>query len=185
MRNLFLGCVGLILGFVGGAVVILLLLWLLGLAGFPQTPETQPVLLPNRPDVSITASASFGKEQLEQAIVQSGTATSATVAFASPNLVRITSPVTVNLLGQPLSVDATVIMVLAVQRGRIILTTQSVDAGGISVSPSAFASTLERMRALGEDQLNRQMQRALQGTQLQVIGIRVSPDSITVDLNAP
>ncbi len=182
MKNLVLGCIGVIMGVVLGAIIMLVVLSFANINPLARPPAAEALLLTNRPDVTITASNTFLSPQLERAVVKSGLVKQASINLVAPNLIQVRSPVDVSLLGLPMTVDATVQMAVTVQRGRIILTTQSVEAGGFDVPPSTLGQDYERLRALAEDEINRDVQRSLQGTRLTVSNIRVAPDGMSVDL---
>jgi hypothetical protein len=182
MKNSVLGCCGVILGIVLGAAVMVFAMSFVNVNALAREPVPQELLLPDRPDVTITASSTFINPQLEQAIVKSGLAKQAHVSLVAPNIIRVESPVSVSFLGQLMTVDATVQMVVGVQGGRITLTTDKVEAGGFSVPPSALGQDFERQRRATEDEINREAQRSLEGTRLVVSDVRVAPEGLSVDL---
>lgn len=182
MKNSVLGCCGIILGIILGAIVMVFALPFVNLNVLAREPVTQEQLLPNRADVTITASNTFITPQLEQAIVKSGLAKQAHASLIAPNIIRVESPVSVSFLGQPMTVDATVQMAVGVQRGRITLTTDKVEASGIGVPPSVLGQDFERQRAAAEDEINREVQQTLEGTRLVVSDVRIAPEGLSVDL---
>jgi hypothetical protein len=179
MKTFFVGCLGLIIGMIAGAGLILFATT----AAFKPTPTATVAapLAPAHPEVSITVNAAFAASQMQHVVRQSGVAPSAAVTFAAPNLIRMATNVEVNVLGVPLSIDVTVAMRVTVQKGRIVLTTDSVDAGGLTLPPSV-ASSIEPLRVQAEDEINRIVQRALQGTNLRVSSIRIAADALTIEL---
>lgn len=182
MKNSVLGCCGIIMGALVGALVMFAVLSYLNIQVLARPPVAQELLLPDQPDVTITASNTFLNPQLAQVIVKTGLVKQANVSLIAPNIIQVQSPVSVSLLGQPMTVDATVQMFVSVQRGRIILTTGEVNASGIGVPSSMLGPDFERMRATAEDEINRETQRSLQGTRLVVSNIRVAPEALSVDL---
>lgn len=183
MRDLLLGCVSVIIGmFLGALLTVAAVMLLTGNRGSAGA-ITDPLLLPSRADIEISASAKYVTTQLQQMVRQGGLASQATVALVSPNQMRITAPVTIPLFGQPIQVNATVTMSLAVRNGRVALTVDNVDANGTSVPRSIWPPFVEAARAQAEDQLNRIVQQTLQGTGLRLTGIRITPDALTLDLS--
>ncbi len=182
MRNSVLGCCGVILGIVLGAAVMLFALPFLNINVLAREPVAPEALLPNRPDVTITASDSFVGPQLEKAMVKNGLAKQPHVSLIAPNIIRVESPVNVSFLGQVMTIDATVQMAVGVQGGRITLTMEQVEASGIGVPPSVLGQDFERQRKAAEDEINREAQSALEGTRLAVSAVRVAPDGLSVDL---
>lgn len=182
MKNSVLGCCGVILGIILGAIIMVFALPFVNLNALAREPVTQEQLLPNRADVTITASNSFINPQLEQAIVKSGLAKQAHVSLVAPNLIRVASPVNISFLGQLITVDATVQMAVGVQGGRITLTTDKVEASGFGVPPSALGQDFERQRTAAEDEINREAQQTLEGTRLVISDVRVAPAGLSVDL---
>ncbi|HEX7593910.1 MAG TPA: LmeA family phospholipid-binding protein [Anaerolineae bacterium] len=178
-RGLF-GCIGAVLGLVVGVVVAF------GIAQFAASsnaePTRVPVLTAGQSDVSITASAAYINSEFQQSIKQSGLAKQATVTLASPNVMQVAAPVDASAFGFPISVNAKVTLRVLVQRGRIVLAIEKLDAGGIVVAPATFGTAVEKMRASVEDQINRLAQRALQGSNLHVSNVRITPDGLTIDL---
>ena len=183
MKSLALGCVSIVVGIFIGALLILLVAPALSVGGLDKAPADS-VVAPSRSDLTISASAPFVNAQIQPAIRQSGIAKEATITFAAPNFVIMSAPVSVKLLGQTIQVSATTTLGLKVQNGRAVLTIEKVDANGFSVPPELLASYTENLRAQGEDQINRLVQRGLQGTTLRLTGIRVSSDAITMDLSS-
>ncbi len=182
MKNSILGCGGAILGIVLGAVVILVALSFANVRALAREPVAQELSLSSRPDVTITASDTFIKPQLEQAIVKSGLAKQARVSLVAPNIVRVESPVSVSIFGQSITIDAMVQMAVAVRSGRITLTADKVEASGLPVPPSALGHDFERLLGATEELINREAQSSLQGTELVISDVRVAPEGITVDL---
>ncbi|MDE3089928.1 MAG: hypothetical protein KGJ80_11160 [Chloroflexota bacterium] len=178
MKSLFFGCLSAGLGLIVGIVLAL------AATQFFQANSPQEIPPPpeSQAEVSVTASASFINSQMQQAVRQSGLARQATITLAAPNVIRTRTLVDLTIAGQSISVNVTAAMSVTVQKGRITLTVDKVDAGGIAVPQSAIGSTVEKMRALAEDQINRMVQRALQGTALRVSNVRVTPMDLTVDL---
>lgn len=146
-------------------------------------PAAAPALPASASDVSVTASAAFINSQLQQAVKQTGLAKQATVTLASPNVIRVAAVVDASaLVGIPVTVNATMSMRVSVQKGRILLTVDKVDAGGVSVPQALLGSTVEQMRALAEDQVNQMLQRAQEDASLRVVNVRVTPNAVTIDL---
>jgi len=180
MKNLAVGCLGAVLGLIVGLA--------LAFAGaqFLQSSNSTDVPMPVPPqaDVTITTSAAFINSQMQPAVKQSGLAKQATITLASPNLIQVAATVDANVLGLPLTVNATASMRVSVQRGRILLTVDKVDSGGVTVPQSIIGPTVEKMRAAAESQINQLVQRALQGTTLRVTNIHITPDEMIVDLTS-
>ncbi|MBI4789641.1 MAG: hypothetical protein HY782_21640 [Chloroflexi bacterium] len=152
--------------------------------GVVNKASANPVIITDRPDLSISASAAYVNTQIQPAIRSSGIAKQATITLAAPNYVIIAAPVSIKVLGQSLQLNATTTMGLKVQNGRALLTIEKVDANGMSVPAELLVSYLEPLRAQGEDQLNRLVQRSLQGTGLRLANLRVAPEAITIDLSS-
>ncbi len=182
MKSFVLGCSSLFVGVLLGAAVVFVVMYTLNARAPARQPVNEAVLLPDRPDVTITASSTFLKPQLEQVIVKTGLVKQADVSLIAPNIVQVKSPVALSLFGQSMNVDATVKMLVSVQRGKIVLTAGDVEASGFTVSPSVLGSDFERVRAAAEAEINREAQRSLQGTRLAVSNVRVAADALSVDL---
>jgi hypothetical protein len=180
MSRGLLGCIGAVLGVVIGAVVAF------GIVQFVASSNAEPTLVPVFPagqsDVSITASAAYINSEFQQSIKQSGLAKQATITLISPNVIQVAAPVDASVFGFPISVNATVTLRVLVQRGRVVLAIEKLDAGGIAVAPSALGTDVEKMRASAEDQINRLAQRALQGSNLHVTNVRITSEGLTIDL---
>ena len=181
MKSFGAGCIGIILGLVVGIVLTFGVVQLMGSS--TEQPTTPLTVATGAPDVSVTASLPFINSQLQQAVSQSGLGKQATVTLASPNGIQVAANVDASaLIGIPVTVNATMSMHVSVQNGRILLTVDKVDAGGVGVPQSLLGSTVEQMRALAENQINRMVQRALEGTTLHVVDVRVTPHAMTIDL---
>ena len=177
MKSLGVGCIGAGLGLFGGLLLALGAFQMqAGSNSLYAAPSSAPA------DVSITVSAEYINLQLQPAVQQSGLAQKMTLSLAAPDLVQVATTINANVFGFPVSVDVTVPIRVTVQAGRIVLTVDRVDAGGVPIPQSLLGSEVERMRALAEDQINRQAQRALQGTDLHIANVRVTSDDLTVDL---
>ncbi len=180
MKGLGFGCLGAVIGLVVGIILAVAAAELMG------SGSAQPAAVPppaSQSAVSITASAAFMNSQLQQAVRTSGLGNQPSITLASPNLVQVSGNVAVSILGIPLTADATVSMRVTVQRGRILLTVDRIDAGGIMVPQSAIGPEVEKTRAAVEDEINALVQRALQGTSLRVSNIRVTPNDMSIDLD--
>lgn len=178
MKSILIGLIGVLIGIVLGIAIAIL-----GASAFSKSVPPSAVQPSGRPDLSVTASAPFVATQLEQTLRASGLAKNSTVAFAAPNLIRIAAIQDVRVLGFAISINANVMMRVTVQNGRIILKTESVDTGGIPVPQNVMDSTIEPARIQAEDQLNRLVQSGLRGTNLRVVGIRMTENEVAVELS--
>ncbi|MBM3128341.1 MAG: hypothetical protein FJ009_06855 [Chloroflexi bacterium] len=182
MKDLALGCLGAILGLVVGIALTFGVMSLL--------PKTEPaekvasVVGASRGDVTITVSAKYLNAQLQQIAKQSGLAKQATLTLVAPNIVQVVVAVDTKILGQTMAGNATARMRVAVQNGRVALAVEKVDVSGIGVSQSLVTPIVEQVRAQAEDQINRALQRELQGTGLRLSNLRVAPNEIAADLTA-
>jgi hypothetical protein len=177
MKSFGVGCIGVVLGLFGGS--------LLALGAFQLQAGGSPLYAaPSnaQADVSITVSVEYINSQLQPAVQQSGLAQKMILSFAAPNILQVATTIDTNVFGFPVSVDVTVPIRVTVQAGRIVLTVDRVDAGGVPIPQALLGSEVERMRALAEDQFNREAQRALQGTGLQIVNVRMTSDTLTIDL---
>jgi len=86
------------------------------------------------------------------------------------------------ILGQTISGNATARMRVSVQNARVLLAVEKLDVSGVGISQSLVSPTIEQLRAQAEDQINRMIQRELQGTGLRLSNIRVIPSDIAADL---
>jgi len=182
MKQLFTGCLGIILGLLIGIGVTFAAL---SLSSQQITPvEPAPTLSAARPDVSVSATTSFINSQIQPMIRQSGLLKQATVALDAPNIMRVVATVDVMVLGQRVTTNATATMRVAVKNNRIALAVEKIEMGNAAIPASLISGTVESLRALAEDQINRLVQRALQGTTLRLIGIAVAPNDLTMQFKA-
>jgi hypothetical protein len=181
MKNLAVGCLSLIIGLVAGAGFVF---FLTSNAPKPTASIAAPAAT-GRPEVSVNVSAAYASSQIQQALRATGVAKNSTVTFAPPNLIHLATTIDVNALGLTLAVDANVTQSVAVQNGRVALTTNSVEVGGLTLSPSVVNSTIEPVRAQSESEINRIIQRALSGTGLRLSNIAMTTDSVTIELTSP
>lgn len=184
MRDLVFGCITVIVGMVLGGLLVLGALIILNSPGLTPSPSSDTLLLPNRPDLSISASARFVNSQMQQTLRQSGLTTEATAVLVAPNQLRITAPVTIPLLGKNVQVNATTTMTISVRNGRVVLSVDKVEAEGVNVPRDVWPPLVEAARAQGESELNHMVQQSLQGTGLHLAGIRITPDALNIDLSA-
>ncbi len=177
MKQFAIGCAGMILGLIVGVILVLSATAFLNLGASSMAIPTPD---PRLPDVTVNVTAAFVNTQLQQAVRQSNLARQANVSLAAPNIVRVALTTDVTVAGKALSVDATVTMRVAAQNGRIVLTIEKIDAGGMTLPVTFATQTVERLRAQMEDQLNRLVTRALQGLTLKLINLSVAPDGVTL-----
>ncbi len=182
MRSFGFGCIGTALGLILGAMLAFGSLQVTGATQAQSTVTPTPVV--SQPDVTVTVSAAFLNSQLRQAARQIGMPQPTSLTLASPNLMQVTTSVDVSILGIPATVDANVSTRVSVQRGRIVLTVDKVSSGGIDIPQSLLGADVEKMRATAENQVNRLVQVALQGTGLHVTNVRMTPDAMSIDLSS-
>lgn len=180
MKAFTLGCLGLISGLVVG-VALTVGFFAIGNRAAAQMPTP----IPNASAVSVTASATYLNSVVQQAARQSGMLRNAAVALESPNIVKVAATVDVTVLGQRVNVNATATMRIAVKNNRITLAIEKIDAGTLPVPQSLVNSNLESLRAQAENQINTLVQRSLQGTNLRLSNIHVTPAELIVDLVSP
>jgi hypothetical protein len=150
----------------------------------PRAANT-PVPGASRSDVTVTVGASYLNAQMQQIVKQTGLAKQATLTLVAPNLAQINATIETKILGQTISGNATARMRVLVQNGRVLLAVEKIDVSGIGVSQSLVAPVVEQFRAQAEDQINRALQRELQGTGLRLSNIRIASNEIAVDLVNP
>jgi len=180
MRYFAFGCIGTALGLLLG--VTLAFGTLQAAAVNPAQLTVVPAPSVSQPDVTVTVSAAFFNAQLQQAARTSGLSKPTSIALASPNLIQVATVTEVNVFGIPLTVDTNVSTRVTVRQGRILLTVDQIDAGGVSIPQSLVAPTVEKTRASAETQINQLVQRALQGTKLHVVNVRTTPKDLSIDL---
>ncbi len=181
MKTFSIGCTGALLGLLAGIAVMI------GTNFFLQSPAPSadlsvPTVSPIKSDVTIVVSANYFNAQLKQAITKSGVIKQPNVALASPNIVKLTGLVDVTLSGQRISTNATITLRATVQSGRVALTVDKIEAGGINVPQSLIAPTIESVRKQAEDQINALVQNALKGTGLKLANLRVTANDLTIEL---
>lgn len=182
MKQIATGCLGIILGLLIGAGATYAVLSVASKQIMPVDPA--PTLSAARADVSITASASFINSQVQPMVRQSGLLKQATITLDAPNIVRVNAAVDVTILGQRITANPTATMRVAVKSNRIALTVEKIDTGNATIPASLVGSTVETLRAMAEDEINRQLARALQGTNMRVVNVRVTPNDMTLDLSS-
>lgn len=180
MKNLAIGCTSAILGLLIGVG----LTWG-ALALVPKTESAEKFAVAvsaTRGDVTITVSAKYLNAQLQQIVQQTGWAKQATLTLSAPNLAQLNLALETKILGRTITGSAVARVRVAAQNGRVALTVEKVDVSGIGVSQSAVAPIVEQVRAQTEDQINRALQRELQGTGLRLSNIRITSSEIAMDL---
>lgn len=182
MKSLAVGCTSALVGLVIGIVLAFGAWSLLGRAESP-TPVA-PIVSTARGDVTIIVSAKYLNTQLQQLVKQTGVATQATLTLVAPNSAQINATIETRILGQVISGSAVARVRVAVQNSRVVLTIEKVDVSGIGISQSLVTPIVEQVRAQVEDQINKTIQRELQGTGLRLTNIRIAPNEIAVDLTA-
>jgi hypothetical protein len=178
MKSLGIGCLGALLG------LVLAVPLAVG-AGLVVSPRgtNHPALQSSesgQPDIAVVASAAFLNTQFQGVLKQSKLANQGTLTFAAPNSARIAMPVNVNLLGQSLTVDATVSLHAVAQNGRIVVVVDAVDVAGLNFAGSLVQQPVEQARAVLEDEINRLMQQTLRGTGLVLVNLTAAPDNVTL-----
>lgn len=180
MKQFVGGCVGVILGLIVGIVLTFAAMTFVTRQNVSAVTAPTPVA--TRSDVSITANATFINSQIQQTVRQSGMLKQASVTLDSPNIIQITAAVDTTILGQRITANPTAIMRVAVKNNRIALSVEKIDTGNAAVPASVMSGTAETLRAQAEDVINRQIQRALQGTNMRVVNVRMTPNDMTIDL---
>ena len=180
MKEIAIGCTSVILGLVVGIVLTFGVMALLPKESSPGM--TAPLASTVRADVAVTVSANYLKAQLQQVVKQTGLAKPATLTLAAPNIVQVAVAVDTKILGQTISGNATARMRVSVQNARVLLAVEKLDVSGVGISQALVSPTIEQLRAQAEDQINRMIQRELQGTGLRLSNIRVIPSDIAADL---
>jgi hypothetical protein len=180
MKQLAGGCVGAILGLILG--ILLTFAAMTFITRQNVLAVTAPTPLATRSDVSITANATFLNSQIQQTIRQIGLLKQASVTLDAPNIVQIAGAVDTTVLGQRITASPTATMRVMVKNNRIVLTVDKIDSGNPTIPTSMMSGTVETLRTQAEDLINRQMQRALQGTNMKIVNVRMTPNEMTVDL---
>lgn len=182
MKEVTVGCVSAILG-LGVGIVLAFGTWSL-LARAESPPSSTPIVSTARGDVTIIVSAKYLNTQLQQLVKQTGVAKQATLTLVAPNIAQINTTIETRILGQTISVNTTVRVRVTVQNSRVVLTVEKVDVSGVGISQSLVTPIVEQVRAQVEDQINKTIQRELQGTGLRLTNIRIAPNEIAIDLTA-
>jgi hypothetical protein len=182
VKDITIGCAGTILGLVVGIILAFGVMSLLPKENMVST--TASALSALRGDVMVTVSANYLNTQLQQSVKQTGLAKQAMLTLVAPNIVQVAIAVDTKVLGQTISGNATARMRLSVQNGRALIAIEKIDVSGIGISQSLVSPAIEQLRAQAEDQINRMIQRELQGTGLRLSNIRVTPSEIAVDLSS-
>jgi hypothetical protein len=182
LKDLAIGCVSAMLGLLVGVLLMSGANLLLPSNSAPTV--VPPPVIPGQPDVSVTLSAAFVNSQVQQAVRQGGLARQATISLSAPNIVTAALVVDARVAGQTLALNATVTMRVSVRQGRIVLTVDKVDVGGVSAAQALVTQNIERIRAQAEDQINRLVAVSLQGTTFRVINVLVTPSDLTLQLKA-
>lgn len=182
MKPAAFGCLGIILGLLIGAGVTFAALALSSKQVTPIAPA--PTLSAARSDVSVSASAPFINSQVQPMVRQSGLLKQATLALDAPNIVRVNAAADVTLLGQRITANPTATMRAVVKNNRIVLTVEKIETGNVTLPAALVSGVVESMRAMAEDEINRQLTRALQGTGMRVVNVRMTPSDMTLDLTA-
>lgn len=185
MKEVAVGCVSAILGLGIGIVLMFGAMTFLPKADAPAAEKVATVVSGSRGDVTITVSAKYLNAQLQQIAKQTGLAKQVTLTLIAPNIIQVVIVVDTKILGQTFSGSATARLRVSVQNSRVALAVEKIDVSGIGVSQSLVASTVEQIRVQAEEQINRALQRELQGTGLRLSNIRITTSEIIVDLVNP
>lgn len=178
MKSVGMGCLGIGLGVIVG---IGLAFGANALFAGRAPNIAAPTLLPGQPDLTVTTSAAYLNTLVQPLARATGLARQATLSFSTPNLCRA---VVVSDLGTALTLNATITMRVAVQNGRITLTVQDTQVSGTSIAQVVVAQQVEKIRAQAEEQINRQLQRAVQGTGMRLVGIAFTPSEVMLQFKA-
>ena len=182
MKELVIGLISAGLGLVAGAGLMFGANYLASASGGANLPT--PAAYVGQPDISVALSATFLNAQMQPAVKQLKGVRQATLTLAAPDSVRVVMLADVVVGGQSIAVNATVSTRVAVKNGRIVLTIDRVDTGGVSVPQAIVTQMTEQMRVQMEDQLNRAMQRTLQGLVLRLVNINVTPTELTLQFKS-
>jgi hypothetical protein len=183
MKSLLIGCTSALVGLVIG-IGLAFVAWTL-LARAESSAPTTPVVGTARGDVTISVSAKYLNTQLQQLVKQTGLAQQATLTLVAPNIAQISATIETRILGQAISGSAVARVRVTVQNSRVVLTVEKVDVSGVGISQSFITPIVEQARVQIEDQINKMIQRELQGTGLRLSNIRIAPNEIAIDLTMP
>ncbi|MBI3914046.1 MAG: hypothetical protein HY327_07655 [Chloroflexi bacterium] len=147
---------------------------------FAVTPA--PPINSAKTDVSIVIAANYLNTQFKQLIPKNTVIKQPSVALAAPNILKLTGVFDLTLGGQRVSANATISMQVAVQKGRVVLTVDKIEAGGVNVPSSFIGSALDSIRAPMEDQINSVIANSLKGTALKLTNVRATANDLTIDL---
>ncbi len=175
MKSVALGCAGIVFGVIIGIGLTFAANALF--ANRTTNNVAAPTPLPGQPDISVSTSTSFLNSQIQQLARTSGLARQVTLTFSEPNLCRAAL---VSDLGTSVTLNATITMRVAVQNNRLVLTVQETQVNGASLAQVVVTQQVERLRAQIEEQLNKQLQRATQGTSARLTGINITSSEITL-----
>ncbi len=184
MKSIPIGCLGIIFGIVIGIALTLGSNFFLPSDGktFAVTPA--PPINSTQSDVSISIHANYLSAQLKPLIARSNLIKQPSLALAAPNIIQLTGTLDVTLGGQRVSTNATIALRVAVQKNRVALTVDKIDASGITIPLALIGGTLEPARAQAEEQINTLITNSLKGTGLKIFNVRVAPNELIVDLTS-
>lgn len=178
MNRLEVGCLGALSGLLIGVIATIAFFSI----GVAQQQIEMPIPVPERQQVTVSASAAYLNSQIQQAARQTNLVKQAVVTLDVPNIVQVSATVEATLIGQRVSTNATVRMRVTVQNGRIVLAVEKIDTGNPLIPQSFVANSVESLRGQAENQINAMVASALKGTSLRVTGVRITPGELTVDL---
>ena len=182
MKTFLFGCGGLMIGLIIGIVLML------GANSFLQSSNSPNIILPEptsaagKSDVALVISANYLNAQLKPLLAKNAPIKQPTISLAAPNLVKLAGAFDLLVAGQRVSTNAAIALKVAVQKARVVLTVDKIEAGGVNVPPSLIESLVETFRAQAEDQLNTLVQNSLKGTLLKLANVRISPTDLTLEL---
>jgi len=180
VRSVFAGCAGFTLGTLF-AVVLFAAAFFFLVSDASRTLSDPPAVV-GKPDVLVTVSASYLNAQIRQTIAQSGIVKNPVINLAAPNVIKVASALEVSVAGQRISTNATITLRAAVQGGRVALTVEKIEAGGVNVPQSLIAPTIESVRKQAENQINAVVLSALKGTGLKLANLRMTANDLTIEL---
>ncbi len=178
MNRLEVGCLGALGGLLIGVIAAIAFFSI----GVAQQQIEMPIPVPERQQVTVSASAAYLNSQIQQAARQTNLVKQISIALDVPNIIQVSANVEATLLGQRVSTNASVRMRVTIQNGRIVLTVEKINTGNPLIPQSFVANSVESLRVQAENQINAMVASALKGTSLRVTGVRITPGELIVDL---
>lgn len=130
------------------------------------------------PDMSLTLGERFLNSQVIKAMPNDGTVRNVSLDVHPGNRAEVRATVDVNILGAIVTVNPTAAVTMRVENGRIVISVEKVNVGGVNVPSALVAPQVNKLKATAENELDSQLATIEANTGLRLSAMTSTEDSL-------